>query len=102
MTINRRSLLGAMLAACAAPAYVKAGILMPVRKVWTPFAPKRIAVPTGLMPLAQAQYLRNQIERCMIDAMLYGTVWTQANQTWDGQNIVTVIPPSAVYLPGPA
>jgi hypothetical protein len=35
--MNRRSLLGAMLAACAAPAYVKAGILMPVRKVWTPF-----------------------------------------------------------------
>jgi hypothetical protein len=25
-----------MLGACAAPAYVKAGILMPVRKVWTP------------------------------------------------------------------
>lgn len=34
--MKRRSLLGAMLAACAAPAYVKAGILMPVRQIWTP------------------------------------------------------------------
>ncbi len=34
--MNRRSLLGAMLAACAAPAYVKAGILMPVRQIITP------------------------------------------------------------------
>ena len=40
---TRRGFLGAMLAACAAPAYVKAGILMPVRQIasvsdaiWTP------------------------------------------------------------------
>lgn len=33
---TRRSLLGAMLAACAAPAYVKAGILMPVRQIVVP------------------------------------------------------------------
>lgn len=33
---TRRGFLSAALAACAAPAYVKAGILMPVKKVWTP------------------------------------------------------------------
>ena len=34
--MKRRSLLAAMLGACAAPAYVKAGILMPVRKIVVP------------------------------------------------------------------
>jgi hypothetical protein len=34
--IGRRNLLSAILIAGAAPVYVKAGILMPVRKVWTP------------------------------------------------------------------
>jgi hypothetical protein len=33
---TRRGFLAAALAACAAPAYVKAGILMPVKKVWNP------------------------------------------------------------------
>jgi hypothetical protein len=53
--ITRRSLLAAMLGACAAPAYVKAGILMPVRKVWTPqiitfdnAAPRVITLPAAL------------------------------------------------------
>lgn len=34
--MKRRSFLAAMLAACAAPAYVKAGVLMPVRKIIVP------------------------------------------------------------------
>jgi hypothetical protein len=34
--MNRRSFIGAMLAAAAAPAYVKAGILMPVKKIIVP------------------------------------------------------------------
>lgn len=33
---TRRGFLAAALAACAAPAYVKAGILMPVKQVWAP------------------------------------------------------------------
>lgn len=33
---TRRGFLSAALAAFAAPAYVKAGILMPVKKVWAP------------------------------------------------------------------
>lgn len=36
--MNRRGFLGAMLAACAAPAFVKAEILMPVRKIIVPEA----------------------------------------------------------------
>lgn len=34
--LNRRGFLGAMLAACSAPAYVGSGVLMPVKALWTP------------------------------------------------------------------
>lgn len=36
MTLSRRSFLGVILAAGVAPAAIGSGILMPVRKLWTP------------------------------------------------------------------
>jgi hypothetical protein len=41
--MNRRGFLAGILAACAAPAIAKAGVLMPVRKIWTP--PTEIVFP---------------------------------------------------------
>lgn len=43
--MQRRGFLGAMLAAAVAPAAVRAGVLMPVKKVWVPS--QEIAAPTG-------------------------------------------------------
>jgi hypothetical protein len=37
--MNRRSFLGAILAAGVAPAFAGSGVLMPVRKLWTPPLP---------------------------------------------------------------
>lgn len=35
--MNRRSFLASIIAAGVAPAFVRGGILMPVREVWTPY-----------------------------------------------------------------
>jgi hypothetical protein len=40
--VKRRSFLGAMLAAAAAPAVVQSGILMPVKKIIDPWGPEAI------------------------------------------------------------
>lgn len=37
--MNRRGFLGAILATATAPAIVSSGVLMPVRKIWTPAEP---------------------------------------------------------------
>jgi hypothetical protein len=44
--MNRRNLLGAIFAASVAPAYVKAGILMPVRKIIVPDSRLKISEST--------------------------------------------------------
>lgn len=36
MSMNRRGFLGAILATGMAPAFVKAGVLMPIKTIWTP------------------------------------------------------------------
>lgn len=47
MEMNRRGFLGAMLAACAAPAIVKAEILMPVRQIIVPL-PFTVGIDFGV------------------------------------------------------
>lgn len=45
--MNRRGFIGAMLAAGAAPYIVRSGILMPVKKLWTPEIPQAYAYLNG-------------------------------------------------------
>lgn len=45
--MNRRGFLGAILAAAAAPAFIRSGILMPVRAVSIPTAEEVISVVAG-------------------------------------------------------
>lgn len=59
--MERRGFLAAMLAAAAAPAVVRAGVLMPVRKIWVP--PAEILLPhaqPGSLFMATADYLAFQ------------------------------------------
>jgi hypothetical protein len=46
--MNRRGFLGAILATATAPAIVSSGVLMPVRKIWTPAEPFFFAIDEGL------------------------------------------------------
>ena len=42
--IGRRGFIAGILGACAAPAIVRSGVLMPVRTIWTPPWPQTIDV----------------------------------------------------------
>ena len=82
MNISRRGFLASILAAGVAPAIVGSGILMPIRKVWTPWSYDFAPMLTMTLDEFSQRYMKPAMQQLADDidariALHYVETWTR-------------------------
>ena len=82
--IGRRSFLGGIFAAGIAPAFIKAGVLMPVRPIWVPTEASLIVPSNRLLTISM-------ITQEALKIMENSLIWHDGNHVWGRVNSTLMV-----------